>query len=76
MFRNEKNNLDLQTDERYEFRKNELIIHNVNDQDEGLYRCVAWNNFSTVVDGPSYRFTAKLDHQLRVSGNFYEFVIL
>uniref|UniRef100_A0A914D5V9 Ig-like domain-containing protein n=1 Tax=Acrobeloides nanus TaxID=290746 RepID=A0A914D5V9_9BILA len=59
--------LDLESSEHYEFRGNELIIHDVNDRDEGLYRCVAWNNFSTLVDGPSYRFTATLDQNLWVS---------
>uniref|UniRef100_A0A914CJQ2 Ig-like domain-containing protein n=1 Tax=Acrobeloides nanus TaxID=290746 RepID=A0A914CJQ2_9BILA len=58
--------LELESSKRYEFRGNELIIQNVEDTDEEIYRCVAWNNFSISVNGTSSneRFTATLDQKL------------
>uniref|UniRef100_A0A1I7YMA9 Ig-like domain-containing protein n=1 Tax=Steinernema glaseri TaxID=37863 RepID=A0A1I7YMA9_9BILA len=46
----------------------DLEIHNVDSEDEGVYRCEASNKFSTLIDeGPEFTFQSTLKQQLYVS---------
>jgi hypothetical protein len=54
---------------RYIVRDKFLHIPDVDDADEGLYRCVATNRFATVLDGPEETFVGIYDQQLRISGS-------
>ncbi|KAK0409571.1 hypothetical protein QR680_004629 [Steinernema hermaphroditum] len=45
-----------------------LEIHDATTDDEGIYRCVASNKFSTLIDeGPEFTFQSSLEQELRIS---------
>jgi len=64
-----KDNIMLQQTERINFVRNQLHIRSVDDEDEGVYRCIASNEFPPAVDFKEVRYEAILDQQLRVTNS-------
>jgi hypothetical protein len=60
----------LQDTEKYSLIRNELHIRDVDDTDEGIYRCIAANEFPPAVDLKEVRHEAILNQQLRVTSLF------
>ncbi|KAI6236785.1 Ig-like domain-containing protein [Aphelenchoides besseyi] len=65
----EKDGQAIQTTEKYQMVRNELYIRDVDDSDEGIYRCIAFNEFPPHVDYREVRYEATLDQQLRVTSS-------
>lgn len=59
----------IQETEKYSFVKNELHVRDVEDKDEGSYRCIATNEYPAAVDHQNTKYKAVLDQQLRVSSS-------
>jgi hypothetical protein len=59
----------LQETEKFHFVRNELHIIDVDNKDEGTYRCIATNEFPPAVDFKEIRYEAILDQQLRVTSS-------
>ncbi|KJH44576.1 immunoglobulin domain protein [Dictyocaulus viviparus] len=63
-----KDGIPLETSTKVSFHKNTVEINRIEDEDAGIYRCVASNQFPIYVDGPEQEFEVKVDRQLRISG--------
>jgi len=63
-FRDEKR---IVPDDKYVLVGSQLHIENAEEKDEGVYRCIASNEFPTEIDGEEQRFEVQLDQQLVVS---------
>ncbi|CAD5230066.1 unnamed protein product [Bursaphelenchus xylophilus] len=59
----------IEPSDKYKIYRNQLSIFNVADEDEGLYRCVASNEFPVHLDAEPTKFDLVLDQQLRVTGS-------
>jgi hypothetical protein len=59
----------LQDTEKYSIVRNELQIRDVDEKDEGSYRCIATNEFPPNVDHKEVRYEAILDQKLQVSSS-------
>jgi len=59
----------LQETEKFHLVRNELHIRDVADKDEGIYRCIATNEFPPAVDFKEIRYEAILDQPLRVTSS-------
>lgn len=64
-----KDHVPLEASEKYQFTRNELYIRDVDDADEGIYRCIASNEFPPHIDYKDARYEANLDQQLRVTSS-------
>ncbi|VDM57410.1 unnamed protein product [Angiostrongylus costaricensis] len=65
-----KDGIPLEVSPRVTFRKNSVEIKDLEDDDAGIYRCVASNQFPIYVDGPEQEFEVMFDRELRIGGNY------
>ncbi|CAB3398906.1 unnamed protein product [Caenorhabditis bovis] len=67
-----KNNVPLDFNDRikYNATAQALQISDVQEEDAGVYRCNATNQFPVVIDGPKQEFSVKLEQELRVGDNY------
>lgn len=65
-----KDNFPLELGERVTFDKKSgvLSIEGIKEEDAGVYRCEATNQFPVVLHGPEQQFVSKLQQKLIVGG--------
>lgn len=65
----QKDGQPLQNSEKHQIIRNELYIRDAQDEDEGVYRCIASNEFPPQIDYKDVHYEATLDQQLRVTSS-------
>lgn len=64
----------LEVSDKYQFSRTDLFVRDVADEDEGVYRCVATNEFPVTLDGPTKQFDVSLEQSLAVTGEWRRFL--
>uniref|UniRef100_A0A8R1EG76 Ig-like domain-containing protein n=1 Tax=Caenorhabditis japonica TaxID=281687 RepID=A0A8R1EG76_CAEJA len=65
-----KDKFPLELSDRITFSDGILSIEDVKDEDAGVYRCEASNQFPVQIDGPEQSFVVKLDQELRIGDGY------
>ncbi|EYC12694.1 hypothetical protein Y032_0046g1367 [Ancylostoma ceylanicum] len=65
-----KDGIPLEASAKIALHKNTLEISGLEDEDVGMYRCVASNEFPIYVDGPEQEFEVKVDREVKISGDY------
>lgn len=59
----------LSNSDKHQLAGKTLHIRELDDADQGIYRCIASNEFSQHIENQKQRFTALLDQELRATSS-------
>ncbi|CCD74303.1 Ig-like domain-containing protein [Caenorhabditis elegans] len=65
-----KDKFPLEIEGRVKFTAGVLSIEGAQEEDAGVYRCEATNQFPVQIDGPEQHFAVKLDQELRIGDSY------